>query len=452
MDVESLLRDALDVGRVPGEPSLGFEERVVRSLPAQRRRQSRFVPAFLGLAAALALAAVGVPWLLGGFPIEGPATESAEPSALEPSATPTLGPSASPESSITPAPPALDKHARAWGLEFDYPAGWQVADAPAVEAPKGMESYPPSWIVDRQVFGYVGTTIPRTVCTPAVVSESSADSSAWSLGTCYSEWSLGPGDVAIRVERSDIEGSDFVLDRVGMGTTITHVGGLPAYLGRSEGSAVPNYGHGPDPGPWMVASSFEDATGAEAVLVWYLPGNETTAPAGPPARTFYTPAPVLRIVAAVRGPNLAELEAQVGAVVGSMRYSPAVVPLPTDAAARAALAKSVLATTLGDPADGLPCFPRQEGVEKSAVIVDFGGDSNLNPRVVKLTKPLPVVCSVAIEPNVLEGWTLTLTVKWEAASDRKAGQWVSVLYAASDGHAWGGDNAGEGEFPYEKKL
>ena len=53
MDVESLLRDALDVNRNPGEPGSGFDQRVMRSLRPRPHRRANTVLAFVGLAAVL---------------------------------------------------------------------------------------------------------------------------------------------------------------------------------------------------------------------------------------------------------------------------------------------------------------------------------------------------------------------------------------------------------------
>ena len=81
----------------------------------------------------------------------------------------------------------------------------------------------------------------------------------------------------------------------------------------------------------------------------------------------------------------------------------------------------------------MDCFPTQPGSRSATITVAPDGP--------KLSKPLPVVCSVAIEPNIMEGWTITLTVTWEAASDRKAGTWT---WTSRDGRTFGSD-----EFPYE---
>jgi hypothetical protein len=37
----------------------------------------------------------------------------------------------------------------------------------------------------------------------------------------------------------------------------------------------------------------------------------------------------------------------------------------------------------------------------------------------------------------MQGWTITLTVGWSAAADRKAGTWTEEEYTTSDGRVWG---------------
>ena len=64
-----------------------------------------------------------------------------------------------------------------------------------------------------------------------------------------------------------------------------------------------------------------------------------------------------------------------------------------------------------------------------------------------LSRPLPVTCSIAVEPNPMEGWTITLTVAWQGASDRRAGLWTANFYLDQQGATYiPGDSA---EFPYE---
>jgi hypothetical protein len=409
MDVESLLRDALDFKRIPGEPGFGFEARVIRLLPDRPRRRARLVPAFVGLAAVLAIAAVAAPWYFGGLSKGGPAGVSASPSA-------------SPTNAASTATPVSLAHARSWGLAFDYPAAWRLSEAPPIVAPSAFQSFPPTSLpYVGQVFGYVGTTTPETVCTDPV----HLKAGGWSLGVCSSVWSLGPDDVVLRFQKGHITGQSFVFGFTDPGFTMTTVGGLPALFSQSPGSGVPELAMLSGP----VATP-ETAAGAETVLVWHLPGNPTDM-----AGTHQvTP---IRIVAAVRGPNAATIVAQVKAVVASIQYDPAVIPLPTDPATLEALSQQALTAAL-DLGDGtspgsMDCFPTQPGSRSATITVAPDGP--------KLGKPLPVVCSVAIEPNIMEGWTITLTVTWDAASDRKAGRWT---WTSQAGQTFGSD-----EFPYE---
>jgi hypothetical protein len=47
----------------------------------------------------------------------------------------------------------------------------------------------------------------------------------------------------------------------------------------------------------------------------------------------------------------------------------------------------------------------------------------------------------------MEGWTVTLTVTWQGASDRRAGLWTANIYIDQQGGTIiPGDSA---EFPYE---
>jgi hypothetical protein len=414
MDVESLLRDALDLKRVPGEPDPGFEGRVLRSLPDRPRRHARLVPAFVGLAAVLAIAAVAAPWYLGGSNKGGPAGVSSSPSA-------------SPTNAASTATPVPLMHARSWGLTFDYPAAWRLSDSPPIVAPKALQSLSPEYrsgLYVRRVFGYVGTATPETVCTDPVHQKSGG----MSLGVCSSVWSLGPDDVVLRFQKGDIGGQLLETWSTDPSFTMTTVGGLPALFSQSSGSGVPEVAM---QSGWATP---ETAAGAETVLVWQLPGHPT-------GDNQVTP---VRIVAAVRGPNAAAIVTQVKAVVASIQYDPAVVPLPTDPAALAALTQQVLVAGLGVADMAYPgamnCFPRQPGSNSTTI--------SLAPDGYRLAKPLPVVCSVTIEPNIMQDWTITLTVTWDAASDRKAGRWTWVLEVNAYGQGGGGLTIGSDEFPY----
>jgi hypothetical protein len=417
MEIERLLRDTLDLERMDGEPSPGLDERVMRALPDRRgRRRSAYAAVFLAAAAVMALVAVLGPWYVS------------RPSAVQ------GGPSASSRdtATITPEPTATAvplAHARKWGFSFDYPAAWQVSDAPALPA-VSSPSPPPGMrlesLYEHQVLGYVGTQTPQTDCTQASIKP--LTSSAWSLshGVCTSLWSLHPGDVSIRVQIGPVTGANLVAGQRIPGTGDTKVGGLPALFERTEGASVPNYGPDMTSPGFVTAASIESATGADVILTWYLPGNEAqpinSNEVGPP----------YRITAVLRGPNTAALEAQVRAVIASMEYDPAAIPLPTDPAELAALAKTALAAgvTWGPAQDAAnTCFPHTAGSVTTTITV--------TPMDATLGKPLPVVCTAAIEPNAMQSWTITLTVSWSAAADRQAGTWTEVRYTSSDGRTWG---------------
>jgi hypothetical protein len=426
MDVESLLRDALDLRRVWGEPSVGFDRRVMERLRPQSRRRARVIGSFVGLAAVLALAAVAVPWYLGsGIHAGLPGLAASASASAAVSASPSE-PAASPSAALVPT-----THVKKWGLEFDYPTAWSLAAAPPIAAPSAIPSPLVNSLYARQILGYVGTATPATTCTDPVALAGGGEKS----GICASVWSLGPGDVVVRFQKGDITSQNLLQDLPGAGVTMTTVGGLPAWFSRTSGTAIPEL-----PMPDGTGGSIESAAGAETILVWELPGNETRQAGLYPRNNF-------RIVAAVRGPLTAALEAEVRSLVESINYDPPVVPLPVDPAARAALGQTVLASALGQLSPVLPkgsdCFPRETGSKSASLSVAPDGP--------KLSKPLPVVCSVAIEPNIMETWTLTLTVTWEAASDRPAGRWVWVGWVNSKGQGGFGayGKSLNDEFPYE---
>jgi len=282
------------------------------------------------------------------------------------------------------------------------------------------------------VFGYVGTTTPETVCSDPVHQKSGA----WSLGVCSSVWSLGPDDVVLRFQNRYISGQSLESWSTDPSFAMTTVGGLPALFSQSSGSGVPELAMASGP----VATP-ETAAGAETVLVWQLPGNPTS-DARKPGTNQATP---VRIDVAVRGPNAAAIVTQVKAVVASIQYDPVVIPLPTDPAALAALTQQVLVAGLSEADMAYPgamnCFPRQPGSNATTI--------SLAPDGGKLGKPLPVVCSATIEPNIMEGWTITLNVTWDAASDRKAGRWTWVLDVNAYGQGGGGSTIGSDVFPYQ---
>jgi hypothetical protein len=128
------------------------------------------------------------------------------------------------------------------------------------------------------------------------------------------------------------------------------------------------------------------------------------------------------------------------------------VALPTDQSSLDALGRTSLEATLGamsetaaspDPSR-VACFPKQPGSRQSSI--------TKTPDGAALGKPLPVTCSVALEPNAMQGWTITLTIAWDAAADRSAGAWSAVKYVTADGRTSLGDGPGSPAaftFPYQ---
>jgi hypothetical protein len=141
-----------------------------------------------------------------------------------------------------------------------------------------------------------------------------------------------------------------------------------------------------------------------------------------------------------------QLESEVRAMVASVRFRPPVVPLVTDSASKAAAAASAVAALKALKPEGAAyaCFPAVPGTSRSAVIrqVPFFGAT--------LRKPLPVVCSMTIEPSDLQLWKMTLRISWDADSDRKSGSYIIVQWVTREGRlsATTGGGSGSSEPPY----
>ena len=148
---------------------------------------------------------------------------------------------------------------------------------------------------------------------------------------------------------------------------------------------------------------------AGATLDWQLsaPGDVTT-------RFF--------IHAEYRDPGAAQLRAQIEAVVASIRYSQTAAVLdPANGPARAA--KGLADLQASDPS--FACFPRVPGATATATVTELRG--------VQLTKPLPLTCSITVEPSAIGLWRVLLTEAWTAAADRTAGSLVTSLWLNPDG-------------------
>jgi len=275
-------------------------------------------------------------------------------------------------------------HASRWGLSFDYPANWTVADL-------NVDLHYIS------VLGYVGSGSFSEPCT--VISPPPGQSFPNGM-SCGPVWDVPSGTATIRVESFDGPSiASPVQDNTDPSLVPTSVGGLPA-LGPAD-TALPS-----DPNGTMI-------------LDWTLsvPGEPTAA---------------YMLEAEMRRPGLGILQQQVLAVVASITYDPPVLPLPTgDALApaeAAAVRKAVPDLVAHDPT--LACFPSVLGATNTAIIT--------RTSVGRLRKPLPVRCTTTIEPTPLGLWHLMLTYSWKAAADRSAGSASMEAYLLPDGTRVGG--------------
>ena len=407
-DLENVLRERLGPSAGRPLPSPGFDDRLRLSLTPRgagdvtRRRRRYALEALVGIAAVLALSVVALPWLVGPRSGAGPAPGgSASPS--ETASAPTLAP--------TPTPVPL-AHAQKWFLAFDYPAAWtlddqSVLDVSGAYAGLRFSSAGGNLLALGRSVGFLGAGSARDVCQgdPNNVE-------------CTTEWTLPEGSVEVRfwvASGTRWDGVSAIDGYPLAGYNTTTVDGLPAMFAKSTGS-ISNA---------ALVRPAETVPNADEVLSWVLPTQRELG-------GVYT------IDAAIRGPNTVELESQVRAMIASLRWEPAAYRLPTDPAAletaQAAAIKSGLSSLRSYPTaqiftSGYPkffdCFPSKAGVKVAATIT--------HSQQAPLTRPLPVTCTTAIEPNSMQGWTLSLTQTWAAGSDYPAGYCTNVYQLHLDG-------------------
>jgi hypothetical protein len=128
------------------------------------------------------------------------------------------------------------------------------------------------------------------------------------------------------------------------------------------------------------------------------------------------------IHAAIGGPGVEPLRAEVEALVASITYHPPAPVLNTSDAPRFAKAgvESAIATDAG-----FSCFPTVPGIVTLTTVSKL-------PFYLPLSKPLPVACATDIGA-VAGFWKLTLTESWTAASDRSAGGLTRTIWLEPDG-------------------
>jgi hypothetical protein len=347
----------------------------------------------------MALVAVGVPWLLGpragiGGPGGGP--------SLEPMATPTVVPLA---------------HAEKWMLAFDYPANWTLLDRHYLDTQNPVSGPQVPMLSGSGSMGFVGTGSAQETC---------ASPGQNMLPVCTTQWTLPAGSVVVRFWIDEGPGWNGITALSGTqfpGWVSVAVDGLPSLFVRSM-TGVAQAARSADQQP----EKEEVVPGADEVLSWAIPDQFANMVSG------YV------ITAAIRGPNVAEQEAQVRTLIDSLHWVPEPYKLPTGAAldqARPLALTKALAALKADAESGSglygeggrhmwDCFPSEVGVGVTATTI--GSQQGL------LTTPLPVTCMVdSIVPNVMQGWTLTLSQTWVAGADYPAGKGTMVFYLAADG-------------------
>jgi hypothetical protein len=369
----------------------------------------------VGVAAILALAAVAVPWMAA------PRGHAAGGVSESPSTTPE--PTLAPPPSATPVRLA---HAQKWFLSFDYPSDWTVTDRNITAATNGLNSQSQAQ-GNPSVFGFLGNGTASEECVP---------NPPVLLYTCTTTWSLGPGTVAFRFEIAPPwpyhTDSAWTAQRAVTGTDIPGaealtIDGLPARFAKSTTDAIP--------------FSTEMVSGATEVLWWGLTSQLQF-------QFGYS------IVAAIKGPNVAELEAQAKAFVAGIHYLPETAMLPTDPVALDQVRQAALETALADQKRTMAankdqnhawdCFPTVVGESRKATITQ-------TPSTNPLTKPLPVTCTVeSMVPTVMQGWTVTFSQAWDAGQDYPAGKATVVMQMTGDGKMtwqWGTPTTGTIELP-----
>lgn len=323
-----------------------------------------------------------------------PAGASASPHAAVAGATPAPSPTVPPATSAPPASQvpaapssvplplattapgsALARFSEA-GLVFDYPASWHVYRYEMVTS-------------FSTLLVYLATGPVRNPCTTTVKGENTSR-------TCKVEsLDLGPDALVMRIEQWGAPGFNILETDPGDGVRTT-VAGLPA-IKTDLGNRV----------EWKL-------TMPGSVDNWY------------------------EIHAAMRGPDLDPLRAQVEALVASLRYDPSPVPLPTGAAGETAMREAV-ARTLGSLASeyaGYGVFPTEPGTSRQCRVTQ-------EPQGPELLRALDATCSTDVEATPLQLWKMTLTISWPATDAQAAGAQVRTTWLAPDGSVVSGSGSGD---------
>jgi hypothetical protein len=252
------------------------------------------------------------------------------------------------------------------GIVLDYPASWRPFRYQVVSSFSNL-------IV------YLATVDVPDPCTRTADSVS-----------CGQSYRLGPNSIVVAITGAGFPGFN-ILDGPLPGATALVVGGLPAYVER--------------------LAPADSATGADVSARWTIarPGS---------VDNFFT------VQADIKGPDVADQLRQAEALVASLHYDPAVVPLEAgDAAAERAATKALAVLASTDPT--WACFSGKPGIRQMRVTALVSGPV--------LAQPQTATCSTRIEPTRLQLWRLTLTERLPQPDPQAGlGQQI-VLWVGPDG-------------------
>ncbi len=252
------------------------------------------------------------------------------------------------------------------GLVFEYPAAWRVFHYSEVSSFSNLVAY------------------LATVDVPDPCTRSANETS------CSNRWRLDPDSLVVSVRSNGHPTFDIMQGRPPGAQPMT-VGGLPAYL---EPESAADLGLGADVGfIWTIS----------------MPGS---------VDNFYT------ISADIRGPDVARLRGEVDALVASLRYDPAVVPLSTVGGAAALAASKALATMARD-SPVWNCFPPGEGTRQLVITALVMGPD--------LARPQLATCTTTIEATPLQLWRMTLTLRLPHPDPQGGSGQTIILWVDADG-------------------
>ena len=255
------------------------------------------------------------------------------------------------------------------GLVFDYPAAWREFHYPELSSMSSLIAY----------LGTVDVIAPCVTMSVAVGTQTE----------CRDRYQLVPDSLVVTI-RSNGNPMFNILDRP-PGVVPLTVGGLPGYR------VVPS------PAP-------DDTTEAETIVTVTaaMPGS---------VDNFYT------ITAAIRGPDLDPLRAQVEAMITSLSYDSPVVPLASGPSAATTAATTALAA-LGKDSPAWACFT-PSGSHQMVV-----GSLPMGP---KLAHPQLATCTTKIEATQLQLWRMTLTMRLSEPDPQAGSGQTFVVWVNPDG-------------------